>query len=884
MASEQIRRSPKFVRSADGGAPEFYSPQMAVRWPLTGRSDEMRHIEAVFAAPGLSGIVVSGQAGVGKSRIAREALALAASKGCVTRWAVGTSSARSVPLGAFAEWTQPGATSTVALVRAVIDALTPEHTDVVLGVDDVHLLDDLSTFVLHQIVQRGRAKVVLTVRDNEPMSAGVQEIWHDGQFERLELQPLTREQTLTLLAATLEGPVDPDAAERLWRLTRGNALYLHNIVEHWRWSGDPAVPADLVETIESRIGALPDPVNDVIDALAVAEPLQLSSLQRITDADAVEQADTRGLISLGPVDGGIEVRLAHPLYGEVRRRRAPPTRLRRLRALVANDLASTDPGDDMRVVVRRASLSLDSDLEPDAELLLDAAQGAVWLADLPLAERLASAAIRAGGATEAYFVSAHALSWLGRGADADAALLAIPDSEVDDAGRGRIAFLRSANMLCAMADPARARATTDDASRIAPDGARECIDAFLTVHSAAIGEPLTAIATSEALAGMQLPAVVGAVTAWATTLAHGDAGHTAKALAAAEGGDAIASGAFDAAQMRFVIADARVGALLLAGCTTDAVDAAQGLRRQAADFPGAAQLLSTALAGRAALGAGQLATATSLLEPVVELLFAAGDTNGFGYQYHLPRTVALAMRGLATEAAAALKTLEARRYPSWRYLDYSYAIAQAWVSACQGAVSEAIDIVVDAARSARARGQYAAEVLCWQTATQFGDSSGAPRLHELAATVEGPRAAVVERFAFALRDGDGAGLAAASDAFEAIGDLVAATDAAAYASLAHHKCSRRGSALACSARAEALAKRSGAHTPALRQAIEPLPLTAREREIVMLLGEGLSSRLVAERLTLSIRTVESHIYKAMAKTGTTTRDELAALIPRKSST
>jgi len=39
-----------------------------------------------------------------------------------------------------------------------------------------------------------------------------------------------------------------------------------------------------------------------------------------------------------------------------------------------------------------------------------------------------------------------------------------------------------------------------------------------------------------------------------------------------------------------------------------------------------------------------------------------------------------------------------------------------------------------------------------------------------------------------------------------------------------------------------------------------LPLTDREREIVMLIGEGLSSREIAERLTLSVRTVESHIY------------------------
>ena len=48
----------------------------------------------------------------------------------------------------------------------------------------------------------------------------------------------------------------------------------------------------------------------------------------------------------------------------------------------------------------------------------------------------------------------------------------------------------------------------------------------------------------------------------------------------------------------------------------------------------------------------------------------------------------------------------------------------------------------------------------------------------------------------------------------------------------------------------------------------------------MLIGEGLSSREIAERLTLSVRTVESHVYRAMLKTGTTSRDELAALLPR----
>ena len=146
--------------------------------------------------------------------------------------------------------------------------------------------------------------------------------------------------------------------------------------------------------------------------------------------------------------------------------------------------------------------------------------------------------------------------------------------------------------------------------------------------------------------------------------------------------------------------------------------------------------------------------------------------------------------------------------------------------------------------------------------------------------MEGPRVGVAARFSAALSDGDAAELGAVSEEFEQMGDLVAAVDAAAQAALAYRSQGRRGSALGCAARADALAEQcGGAWTPALRQASEPVPFTDREREIVTLIGEGLSNRAVAERLTLSVRTVESDIYRAMAKTGTTSRDELAALLP-----
>jgi DNA-binding NarL/FixJ family response regulator len=61
-------------------------------------------------------------------------------------------------------------------------------------------------------------------------------------------------------------------------------------------------------------------------------------------------------------------------------------------------------------------------------------------------------------------------------------------------------------------------------------------------------------------------------------------------------------------------------------------------------------------------------------------------------------------------------------------------------------------------------------------------------------------------------------------------------------------------------------------------AAQPLPVTSREREIAAMVADGLSNREIAERLTVSIRTVEGHIYRACIKLDVTDRDELAKIV------
>jgi DNA-binding CsgD family transcriptional regulator len=526
----------------------------------------------------------------------------------------------------------------------------------------------------------------------------------------------------------------------------------------------------------------------------------------------------------------------------------------------------------MQVVVRRATLSLDSDLEPDSDLLVRAAGGAVWLWEFPLADRLTAAAIHAGGGADAKLIRAYALSCSGRGQEADEVLAGIQADELADPVYGRMAFLRATNQLFVLADPVRAKELIDDASRAAGPQARSCIDAFLTVYWAAMGKPQAAIESSGKFTWQDLPDLVAQrVTAWALALAFGEAGRAGEAAAAAKAGYPVPIRSF------VIITDAHLGALLLAGHIADAAAPAETIRQRQIEFQAFQSFQVGSLAvGRAALGSGRLDAAISLLTETVD---DSTDSKGWGYRCLIPLTMALAMRGSTAEAAARFEALEKLRHPSWRYLDYEFAIAKAWLAAGQGAISEAIAVSLAAAETARSNGQFAPEVMCLQTATQFGERSCGPRLRELAAIVEGPRAGVAARFAEALHDDDGAELAALSAEFEQMGDLSAAVDAAAHAAIAYRHKDLRGSALGCSAKAEALAEECGARTATLRKAAERLPLTDREREVVMLIGQGLSNRDIAARLTLSVRTVENHIYKAMAKTGTSNRDELAGLLP-----
>ena len=218
------------------------------------------------------------------------------------------------------------------------------------------------------------------------------------------------------------------------------------------------------------------------------------------------------------------------------------------------------------------------------------------------------------------------------------------------------------------------------------------------------------------------------------------------------------------------------------------------------------------------------------------------------------------------------------RLPGHALVEPDILLARAWTAACAGAPSAGISYALQAADWARGHGQPASELAALHTALRLGDVSTAPRIEAVAPDLVGPRSPAVLSHARALVTGDGEALIRAAHQLQDLGDRLAAADATAQAAVAFARHGLHGSRASAAERATRLQQAcDGARTPALPPGIHPLPLTDREREVVTLAAQGLSNRDIADRLVLSVRTVEGHLYRATGKLGFERRADLKTL-------
>ncbi|HEY7619190.1 MAG TPA: LuxR C-terminal-related transcriptional regulator [Solirubrobacteraceae bacterium] len=853
---------------------------------LVGRRRELALIGEAWERPGCAGVVIAGPPGVGKTRLAREAIATASADGAASEWAQATRSAATIPLAAFARLLPrtDGPADPLRHFQHATDAILARANGrpVVLGLDDAHLLDQASAALALHLATSGSAFLVATVRAGEPCPDAIVALWKDAGARRLDLEQLSEAETVALTEQLLGGPVEGMAAQWAYAMSAGNPLYLRELLATatedaaleldeglWRLRRRPAPGPALRELVAQRLDGLDEPGRELLALLGLGEPLAVE----LVEGMAVADAESRGLV----VVEGAEARLAHPLYGEVVVAELSGARAAELRVRLADAVRArgVGSGDALRV----ASWLRDAQAPVDPGLLLRAAEEAHRGHDPELAARLAAAAVDAGGGAPAALMLGHAQSELGRYADADATLASLEGGLPSAEAAAGYLFARVNMLIWGLGRGEEAERLVGRAAHWWTDPAwRRHVDSMGLLVLGATGRSLEAGRLGDDLvADPEQPVAVaaGAALGWMY------AGQTAKA-------QALADRAVPPAPGDEQLAEGQVGALVMwavtrleAGRDWDEAEARVARIEHAAVQRGDRVTAGPAAAvlGSLALGRGKAVTAARRLREAVAHL-ELRDRRGLTIVTAARLAHAEARAGrldAALRAQAAAHDQLATREPLWHERG-RLAAAAGWIAIAGGELARGVDIMREGAESVAAWPVLHAELLHQVLSAGADARELAAPLADAAGRCDAPLAAAYALHATGLADRDPAALERAADALRSIGALLSAAEAAAQAASAYADDGRMSSARRAAALSARLAAEcEGVRTPALR-ATDPgsAELTPREREIAELAGAGQSNAEIAAQLHVSVRTVESHLYHAMTKLGVERRHELGA--------
>jgi DNA-binding NarL/FixJ family response regulator len=871
--------------------------------PLIGRADELAIATAALAE---RGCVIIGAAGVGKSRLATEAAALVAPDGPVER-VIATESARALPFGAFSHLLPAESDAAVNPIPAMIDALrerSPAGAAIVL-VDDAHHLDHASAALVLALASTGAARPLLTVRSGTPLPDAIVALWKDRGALRLDLQPLARDEVALLADAFLGGPAEGAVHRRAFELSEGNALYVRELLADakrsgalarvdglWRWSGTP-IPFDrLRELIATRTRHLAPEARRALELLTLASPLQLAELRELAGPTATEELERAGLAAV--VDHGeAKVTLAHPLYGEVVRGELAVETRRRLQRELAAALAARSELTPFELI-RVAAWKLEAG-EPDPELCLRACRSRVLtVAGIPgtdwggtdpeVSLRLADAA---GPGLEPALYAARALMAIDRFAEVEERLAPLEEEAATEADADLpAAYLRARALSLgwrgrwAEALELIERAADWQEGR---DWAalRASLGAWILFYE---GHPARAVDELEPLAsdaGLTVAVRLDLLVALVVVLSRLGLTDRCEALEAEIEAlvDDLERDRIETGWARYAVDGfARVDAAR--GLSTVATRLTAGIERAEARGDEVLAAGIAWVAGRLELIRGRTADAVRLLARAAAGLAAGDPRNALGLALtDLARAHATRGDVSAAETALARAEAEARERRGFRRFALQLREARAWVEAARGRPEEARDELL---RLAYAAGE---DLVIRSEAAYGALRLGAPArtcAELLAPLAEQMQSDIVSAYlahATALAAHDGrAQLEAARRFAELEADLLCA-EAAAAASRALRNDGREASGREAAALAARHAGRcQGARTPAISQAAELVELTGREREIAVLAAAGHSNAEIAERLVISVRTVETHLYRVFKKVGIGERERLADLL------
>jgi DNA-binding NarL/FixJ family response regulator len=860
--------------------------------PLTVADDSIRPLaEQILARRGRAWLLTA-PVGVDTSARAAEVAAALRTMDLDVLEVFALTALREIPLGAMlpllaeADRAAPDVSAQERL-QALFARLSRGTARTVVVVHDVSNLDEVSAAAVHQLVRAYGVRGIVTARLGAPLPSAIADLEDAGLVERVSVAGLDDTAAAAVVERFVGGPATPESLVELLGRAGGNPLFLRLLLEDARVDGligapegGRGIPIGTV-VVPTRIRALVAEWSASLSISARATLERIAIAHRLPRA-RVDDADLARLRELGLVAvDGVHVRPAFPVAAESVLADVSAPGLDRRRIETADLLDDLD-GDDDRLA-RIGALAWSSQPPATAEVAwaAQAATGHGRHGDaVRLAERADALAREREEARplEAILLRGESLWLLGRYEEADAAFLDALGAYADDAGIALAASRASQYWAVRRQDPDRAAAI--EAAAIEAIRSPEA-RAFLLTSTAKwrimIGEAVAVptasapIGSSPAVAAAAAldPALVGALT----SVLAGAPDDARRAVAAGRPHAAAAEPIVRHATELFDYVEAVLPALDGNLDESHAAVAARAGRRlgEGAGMWTYALAFLDYHAGRYREASDQAAVAVDQLA-WRDLAAVRGAALGL-------RAAAAAQLGERRTASAALRELDTamRRIV---IADLQAAEAESWLAWRPGSVDSAAPLE-RAVAAAAGTGHGGWMAFAAHAAIRQGQPSGVLRV--LHAESPRPPAAIfglVVDHAVALERDDAAALLRAAQALAAAGLRAGARDAARQA-LAAARAARLPD---LARRARVAASRMGAGLAVDAGGRIADVLTGREWDVASAAADRERNREIAERLGLSLRTVENHLASAYRKLGVGGRDELRALLDEEAST
>ena len=425
-APGRVSGNPNVRRAARWNAPPgwttIHEMAVAATFELVGREDELARLEGFVRdlSVGAAGVVVCGEAGIGKTALWRTAVDLAEAAGVrvlVTRCAeaemplalggvgdlIETALAevadelaepqrRALAVVVGLEAPPDEAPDPTTLPRAFLSCLRTlaSRSPVLVAIDDVQWLDPSSQRLLAFAARRlGDAPVMILVtqRGDARDPLDLRDVFEERVAE-IRVGPLSVGALNHLVRTRLGLRIPRPTIARVHRASGGNPMFALEFAQVAASSGGPLpLPSSLEELVRDRVAGLPPTILSLLAVVATADRPTAAVLGRAVDEAelALDEAIAAGAVALGP--DGI-VRFTHPLLASAVYDAIPPARRAAVHTRLAN--ASSD-------IEERARHLAQATREPDAKVagLLDVAAAHARARGAPdAAAELAEQAVR----------------------------------------------------------------------------------------------------------------------------------------------------------------------------------------------------------------------------------------------------------------------------------------------------------------------------------------------------------------------------------------------------------------------------------------------------------------------------------------------------------